>query len=98
MSKEFIPHEEALALLELGFYDNLLVADHILYQQAFRWFRDNYEYHHYIEPIWRDSKIRYEWCVDDTADSEKDWEEEQICKTYEEAELACLKKLIEIVN
>ena len=42
--------------------------------------------------------MRYEWCVDNTANSEKDWGEEQICITYEEAELECLKKLIEIVK
>jgi hypothetical protein len=55
MNKEFIPYEQALELKELGFLtykkDNdsgvLYKGDDIpsiLYQQAFRWFREKYDF------------------------------------------------------
>jgi hypothetical protein len=69
-----------------------------LYQQAFRWFREKYNYHHYIEPIHRDGKVQYEYCVVDSSDDAKEFNEDDIISTYEEAELECLKKLIEIVE
>lgn len=69
-----------------------------LYQQAFRFFREKYKlFHHtrsvdeFREDVWWECKIygktknrRDIMC--------------QPAKTYEEAELECLKKLIEIVN
>jgi len=68
-----------------------------LYQQAFRWFREKYgimyTVHNNIEN-WKNtfhgaySKINSNYESDYTDDF----------KTYEEAELACLKKLIEIVK
>jgi len=68
-----------------------------LYQQAFRWFRDKYgimyTVHNNIEN-WKNTfhgaytKINSNYESDYTNDF----------KTYEEAELACLKKLIEIVK
>ena len=55
-----------------------------LYQQAFRWFRKNYNMHfmcqQFTDGHWRTT---YDW---------------GIFNSYEEAELACLKKLIEIVK
>tara|TARA_R110000782_G_scaffold36517_1_gene86770 strand:- start:228 stop:599 length:372 start_codon:yes stop_codon:yes gene_type:complete len=59
-----------------------------LYQQAFRWFREKYNLHTTIHPD--------KWCeiskdglvVKDTCSY----------KTYKEAEIECLKKLIEIVK
>jgi hypothetical protein len=69
-----------------------------LYQQAFKWFREKYNYHHYIEPIHRDGKVQYEYCVVDSSDDAKEFNEDDIISTYEEAELECLKKLIEIVE
>ena len=69
-----------------------------LYQQAFRWFRDSFNYHHYIEPIHRDGKVCYEYCVVDSSEDEKQFNEDDIVFTYEEAELECLKKLIEIIK
>ena len=59
-----------------------------LYQQAFRWFREKHGLHHVVEydPIDKvySSLVRYDYLED--------------LPTYEEAELACLKKLIEIVK
>jgi hypothetical protein len=108
MNKEFIPYEQALELKELGLLtykkDNdfgLLYKGSdipsILYQQAFRWFREKYgimyTVHNNIEN-WKNtfhgaySKINSNYESDYTDDY----------ATYEEAELACLKKLIEIVK
>jgi hypothetical protein len=66
-----------------------------LYQQAFRWFREKYSIHAWIinaednhnvfKPFFRGVNIHDQHLVD-------------FYKTYEEAELACLKKLIEIVK
>jgi len=67
-----------------------------LYQQAFRWFRENYEY--FIDLFVDDNRqfgfMITKFIIYDRIDS-------PIARkylTYEEAELACLKKLIEIVK
>lgn len=63
-----------------------------LYQQAFRWFREKYEYeisiHKLIEEDGYMASIRWEGVEDIFTQVEGN--------TYEEAELECLKKLIEI--
>ena len=104
MNKEFIPYEQALELKELGFdelclfyytdnealriyhqseiYDDLVGAP--LYQQAFRWFREKHNMHFWAQQF-----------TDGTWRTTYDW---GLFNTYEEAELACLKKLIEIVK
>jgi hypothetical protein len=64
-----------------------------LYQQAFRWFREKYKLTFYVEkPYHHNSDWRYVIDV-----NENEWLEESF-KTYEEAELECLVKLIEIVK
>ena len=117
MSKEFIPHEEALAMKELGFDEpclawysgkDLWIAVNYggvlapLYQQAFKWFRDEFQlikqdymfsqvedYYAFIIYSSINGNI-YDCCYND---------KEEISgfgfKLYEEAELACLRKLIE---
>ena len=102
MNKEFIPYELAVKLKALGFDEECLsyyfnkqlsfgsktsygeVVEAPLFQQAFRWFREKYNLHF---PI---------------AVSDGFWFFERwrigVYKTYEEAELACLTKLIEIVE
>lgn len=64
-----------------------------LYQQAFRWFREEYDMAHEI--TYAGAKGRYnaftdDWVYDSNGELKK--------FSYEEAELACLRKLIEIVN
>jgi hypothetical protein len=105
MNKEFIPYEQALELKELGFDEQcfkyytemgtLGIKDERplppltyapLYQQAFRWFREK---HNLIMHIQRHSK-KYLACMGIQV--------EILCDTYEEAELECLKKLIETVK
>ena len=100
---EFIPYEQALELKELG-YDlksvsgysypdsDKLLTQAILYQQAFRWFREKYGYAGIPNPFGYEildrDDINYEWAA----------LYEEVSNNYEEAELACLKKLIEIVK
>jgi hypothetical protein len=125
MNKEFIPHQEALELKELGFnelcleaYDKngMLYHSHKtdklftalnsnlstqcsapLYQQAFRWFREKHRLVHEVQfgsgKIW----VRYGY-NSFTRALEVDSNNNEFYHTYEEAELACLKKLIEIVK
>ena len=124
MNKEFIPHEQALSLKELGFdlpciaiwwnfdnsfsysYDEIAedmdIGDHNkndvcisapLYQQAFRFFREKYKLHNGIYPYYDE----YEFQIKDF-NLPKNTPINGGIMSYEEAELECLKKLIEIVN
>lgn len=79
----------------------------VLYQQAFRWFREKYSWQHSIEPT-KDQhcfELGYNYWIWNHITGEEhhtmpknrpsgDWEYE----TYEKAELACLDRLIEIVE
>jgi hypothetical protein len=112
MEKEFIPYEQALALKELGFdepcfgyyysMDNKKIGLEMyidvqhqdtyfvqapLYQQAFRWFREKHNLDSWVKKSKKDDYIFeiFNWGKDS-------WD------FYEEAELECLKKLIEIVK
>jgi hypothetical protein len=104
--KDFIPFKEAVALKELDFNEPCFATyigetfdssvqfqsdDYFtaapLFSQAFRFFREKYGLHQYVEYI--KTANRYDWWVGHTFNN---------TKTYEEAELACLCKLIEIVK
>ena len=61
-----------------------------LYQQAFRWFREKYQLHSYIEGA-------YPWFRFYINSEDNRWEGHKHL-SHEEAELECLKKLIEIVK
>jgi len=66
-----------------------------LYQQAFRWFRDKHNIYSYIQKFYYN---RFDYVIiDEKNDEEVDYND-SLFNTYEEAELACLKKLIEIVK
>ena len=111
MEKEFIPYEQALALKELGFdekcgacyykkFDNeigyhkvyrdfnfvQLTVSAPTFSQAFRWFRDRYK-SNFIIGFGNDGGY---YRINNVFST---W-----YKSYEEAELECLKKLIEIVK
>ena len=64
-----------------------------LYQQAFRWFREKHQLQHEIVYDMSDDLINkvYVYTIFGTDRSEE-------YKTYEEAESACLDKLIEIIK
>ena len=78
--------------------DNSISAP--LYQQAFRWFRKKHDLDSYIMPARLETKKVYDYYIWFT--NEKEERDLFIGMnnqyTYEEAELECLKKLIEIVK
>ena len=84
-------------ILHALFEENEICEAHILvptFSQAFRWFREKYDLHHVIHNFTSLKGTDEEYLAevgkaDDTFSS---------CRTYEEAELECLKKLIEIVQ
>jgi hypothetical protein len=70
-----------------------------LYQQAFRWFRQR---HNILATVYSNaSGYLYEWS-DNVGGTDRGWSNDEgpnnggVWDTYEEAELACLKKLIEL--
>jgi hypothetical protein len=69
--------------------DNVILAP--LYQQAFRWFREKYGLNSHIH---QENRNNYSYCCGQGYSDEIGGYQD--FKTYEEAELECLKKLIEI--
>lgn len=66
-----------------------------LYQQAFRWFREKHNLDSHIKKDWTDGVFYgYEAIIE----CDEGFIDVGTFKTYEEAELECLKKLIEIVK
>ena len=86
MEKEFIPKKQALKLRKLGYDIPSVHEEDILYQQAFRWIRRKYGFTYSIG--------RYNHCVLHGKGTTFVLEN----KTYEQAEIGCLKKLIELTN
>ena len=112
MNKEFVPYELAVKLKEIGFdepcldkydprfeklssnmetwsneyYPENLMTPAPLYQQAFRWFRENHDLNYVIV------KAESWFYTINGCNTQEGF------NTYEEAELACLNKLIEIVQ
>lgn len=70
------------------------VATAPLYQQAFRWFREKHEAYYTIEGSKRHG---FAFCIYSENDDIVE-EVSLVYPTYEQAELECLKKLIEIVK
>jgi hypothetical protein len=66
-----------------------------LYQQAFRWFREKYKLQ--AEILWRGDMECFCYKTGKFKYGSHDFSKDDY-KTYEEAELECLKKLIEIVK
>ena len=112
MKKEFVPYELAVKFKELGFDEPCLAyyegnelthgmlndigkkryLQTPLFQQAFRWFREKYDVNGY--------QFVYQTMNSGYALQSMEENDQTDCyfKTYEEAELACLTKLIEIVE
>ena len=110
MKNEFIPYEQALELKGLGFDEpcfgwfntgylrvGCFELEHVqglgylaapLYQQAFRWFREKHGLNHFVEDDVDYGPSYYNAYVIGSLVYHGD--------NYQEAELACLKKLIEI--
>jgi len=67
------------------------------WNSAFRWFRDKYNLHSFIDCKWKN--LGWEFQLVDLSKMETISSIDRYnYKTYEEAELDCLKKLIEIVE
>lgn len=72
-----------------------------LYQQAFRWFREKYDLNANVykwQPDFSKSMGHLEWEGSVTHFTEKKVGGSEYFNTYEEAEIFCLKNLIEIVK
>lgn len=66
-----------------------------LFQQAFRWFREKYDMSHSIDKDWDNGHLLgYEYMISE----QEGVTGSKTYPTYEEAELVCLKKLIQIVK
>jgi hypothetical protein len=66
----------------------------ITWQSAFRWFREKYQLHSTITSISQES---WQWHITKPGESLGKMYQEDFY-TYEEAELECLKKLIQIIE
>jgi hypothetical protein len=114
MEKEFVTYDLALRMKALGFDEpcfmywwkgenGYILADLIdgeartndfkapLYQQAFRWFREKYKLSPIISQFGYSIEDQFGQIIYTIPDDEN-----PLC--YEEAEAACLEKLIEIVE
>ena len=103
MEKEFIPENLVEKLKELGYNGPIIISyilfgeykpkvdiiQRITFSQAFRWFREKYKFDLTIQHNKKYVAIVYSSVKNFSIDE---------YETYEEAELACLNKLIEIVE
>ena len=106
MKENFVTYEQALALKELGFdekvFQSFTLPDmdefckHPLKQQVFKFFRDKFNQHSFIELV-EDEGIKYDYClyVDKSPEECIDFGDGPH-NTYEEAENACIDKLIQL--
>jgi hypothetical protein len=69
------------------------------FSQAFRWFREKYNLDSFVKHLYKSTiKVGYYFGIDEYKGVEFQMDFDAWYKTYEEAELACLIKLIEIVK
>jgi hypothetical protein len=68
------------------------------YLAAFRWFREKYDLRIWVESNYGVTKFEYVIATTNPNFIDKQFNDLSAYKTYEEAELACLIKLIEIVK
>ena len=88
------PIPEKHPLTEFGFLELQVPT----FSQAFRWFREKYDLRIWIES--NRGVLFYEYIIATTNPSfiNKQFTNNEVFDTYEEAEQACLRKLIEIVE
>lgn len=88
---EFGMNESPSDWVNSNFLDKTCSAP--LYQQAFRWFREKHDLDSFVNSEWKQTvKVGHYFNAGDY------YSPQPSHLTYEEAELACLKKLIEIVK
>ena len=98
----YLPHSEIA--IKAGVEPNYwqLIPTHPLlnqiaaptFSQAFRWFREKYDLHHVIHQFTFKKGTDEEYLAE-VAKADDTFSE---CRTYEDAEVACLEKLIEIIE
>lgn len=67
------------------------------YSQVFRFFREKYNLDSFVKCLYKSTiKVGYYFCIDEYKGIDFQMDLDDYYKTYEEAELSCLKKLIEI--
>jgi hypothetical protein len=84
-------------ILHALFEENEICEAHVLvptFSQTFRWFREKYQLHSTITSISQES---WQWHITKPGESLGKMYQEDFY-TYEEAELECLKKLIQIIE
>ena len=69
-----------------------------LYQQAFRWFREKHNLWAYQIPWSGNMYCMQIWRLIEDSETVKTIQDRVIMNTWEEAELACLEKLLEIIE
>ena len=80
-------------------HDIRYICEAPLYQQAFRWFREKHGLDSFVKHLYKSTiKVGYYFGIDKYKGVEFQMDFDAWYKTYEEAELECLKKLIEIVK
>ena len=112
--KDFVQYEETLELKQLGFDEPCLgwfASDKTLvkevtektdftlaptYSQAFRWFREKYDLDGWVVPYYALDDKMYNYLIMNRL--LENLEDDVDCEIYEEAQLECLKKLIEMVK
>jgi len=91
MDKDFLPDNLKVRLKQYGF--NIPDVDEVLYQQAFRWFREEKKLFGFVEQI---TKNTFKFFVKDYRENKGLVFSSYVYDTYEEAQLECLIKLFEI--
>jgi hypothetical protein len=70
-----------------------------LYQQVFRWFREKYNIDSFVKHLYKSTiKVGYYFGIDQYKGVSFQTDFDAWYQTYEEAEQACLEKLLEIVE
>ena len=114
MEKDFVTYEQAKELFDMGLrvpiairgyvrqYGEMILTDNVydghytleapLKSQTFRWFRDKYGLIGWVE-----GKRVYRWCIESPIPNDGQLNFSPF-KIYEEAENACIDKLIEIAK
>jgi hypothetical protein len=96
LETEFGMNESPSDWVNSNFLDEACSAP--LYQQAFRWFREKYDLRIWIESNYGVLKFEYVIATTNFNFIDKQFNDLSGYNTYEEAELACLIKLIETVK
>jgi len=86
-------NQDAIKMFVEDFKDEVVTAP--LYQQAFRWFRGNHDLQASTIMF---SNGKYDSGITRHKGTQVVWGKGPVYNTYEEAELDCLRKLIEIVK